>query len=106
MGCWYEFLLGYSSVGAWMSRLGSLDPRQFYLMDVGDEVGSGYAVGEVVYLVALPNHLASQFRRCVLDCLVNFDESATRSEEHRQRSTAGRESFSTSARPSTAFGQK
>ena len=53
--------------------LGSWDPRQFYLMIDGDEVGSGYAVGEVVYLVALPNRHAGQFRRCVLDCPVNFD---------------------------------
>ena len=49
-----------------MSRLGSWDPRRFYLMDVGDEVESGYAVAEVVCLEALPNPHAGQFRRCVL----------------------------------------
>ena len=41
-----------------MSRLGSWDPRQFYLMHVGGEVGSGYTVGEVVCLEALPNRYA------------------------------------------------
>ena len=67
VGYWYELLLEYPSVGAWMSRLGSLGPRQFYLMDVGDEVGSGYVVGEGVCLAALPNRHAGQFRRCVLE---------------------------------------
>ena len=50
-----------------MSRLSSWDPQQFYLMNVGDEVESGYAVGEVVCLEALPNRRADQFRRCVLE---------------------------------------
>ena len=50
-----------------MSRLSSWDPRQFYLMNVGDEVESGYAVGEGVCLAALPNRHAGQFRRCVLE---------------------------------------
>jgi hypothetical protein len=50
-----------------MSRLGSWDPQRFYLMDVGDEVGSGYAIAEVVCLEALPNRHADQFRRCVLE---------------------------------------
>lgn len=49
-----------------MSRLGSWDPRRFYLMDVG-EVGSGYPIAEVVCLEALPNRHVDQFRRCVLE---------------------------------------
>ena len=37
------------------------------MMDVRDEVGSGYAIAEAVYLEALPNPHAGQFRRCVLE---------------------------------------
>ena len=39
------------------------------MMDVRDEVGSGYAIAEAVYLEALPNPHAGQFQQCILESM-------------------------------------